>query len=77
MSVDEFNKSQYSGRATATVTIEVPIKSHWGGDCSVAQIHSQATEEVDGVISRLMKDGIRMVGRPVIVAVMARRGMEP
>lgn len=45
-----------------------------GGDCSVAQIHAQATDEVKGFIrNKLLEQGVRLIGEPKIEAVLAVR----
>jgi hypothetical protein len=73
MSTDEYKGFKYGGYATATVEVEVSVRGSWGGECSVAQIHSQATDEAESVIRGLAKEGVRIVGKPKIKAVIAVR----
>lgn len=43
---------------TTTVTVQVVLEisglSSWGPDCSIAQVHRQATEEAIGRVMRLV-----------------------
>lgn len=52
--------------ATATVTLEISSASGWGPDCTIQQVHDQATSGAIGVLDRLLKGqiGIRIVGAP-------------
>lgn len=59
--------------ARVTLTLDIAVRSTWGADCSMEQVHRQATEEAVGYIKRLTdKDrNCVLVKDPEVVAVMA------
>jgi hypothetical protein len=58
--------------AKVTVSVEIPSGSCWGPDCTMKQIHDQA---VTGALGKLRKalteTGIRIVGEPLVTAILA------
>jgi hypothetical protein len=65
--------AQYHATARVTLTVEVDVRSSWGGDCTVDQVNRQAAEEaVNYVEQAAAKDRrIRVIGRPVVTVVTA------
>lgn len=61
-------------RARATVTIEFDVDGGgWGTDCSVGQVHSQASRGATEAVQRLILDhlpGARVIGFPRIDAII-------
>jgi hypothetical protein len=44
------------------VVVEVPVRSTWGSDCTVAQVQKQGIEEAVGALRRVVgSSGIRFV----------------
>jgi hypothetical protein len=62
-----------SGCARVLLTIEVPVNSSWGDDCTVGQIYKQAADEALGYIRNLESHGrparLTVIGEPRVTAV--------
>lgn len=63
--------------ARVTVTVEVPITSVWGADCSLSQVYEQAASEAIGLIgnlrTRYSEVHLRIIGEPKVVAVLSEQ----
>jgi hypothetical protein len=62
--------------ATAVVTITVQISDlgSWGPDCSVQQVHDQATRAAIGAIRNMDKDRrLTIIGTPEIKTITTER----
>jgi hypothetical protein len=70
-----------TAHARVQVTLDFEVDGTWGPDCTVKQIHTQATEEalcalrrgcvINGTtINSNSKVGVRVVGAPTITAVL-------
>lgn len=65
-----------SAWAYVEITLKVEVKSAWGADCTVAQVHKQAKDEVLGRITALAEKGQlagAIHGPMKVTAVMAER----
>lgn len=60
-----------SAYATVQITVEVSGVGTWGPECSVDQVHRQATEEAIDKLRRVCQDSrdIRIVGTPAVKCV--------
>jgi hypothetical protein len=59
--------------ARVRVTVEV-TRGSWGDDCKLEQVFDQAGREAAADIQNLIaKAGARVVGEPVVEAVLARK----
>lgn len=43
------------------VVVDVPVSSSWGADCTLGQIHAQATEAATTMVSNALTRGMRVV----------------
>lgn len=63
--------------ARVKLEVEVTVGSAWGEDCSIKQVYDQAAREAIGKLEHACQKsethGIRIVGEPQIVAVLAER----
>jgi hypothetical protein len=60
--------------ARVTITLEIPVKSCWGPDCTMKQITEQAKEDVKGMLRNSkepMMFGSRIIGSPKVTAILA------
>ena len=63
-------KDKTNTTATAKIEIEISCSSSWGPDCTMEQVHKQATDAAQNAITKLCQsDRLRVIGRPVIVAI--------
>jgi hypothetical protein len=70
--------SENQTTAIVTVTIEVNCRGNWGPDCSLAQIRSQATEEVRERITKLVSGlAVRIVSKPIVKTIINTGAVEP
>ena len=68
------SNSKIVGLARVKLEVEVPTASHWGSDCTVGQIFSQASEEAaQRLRNALGNSGIRIVGEPRVTAILTER----
>lgn len=61
-----------SSSARVSVTLTLNSKSHWGDQCTIAQVKQQAFDEVKAELQRLAqlsKYRLQLVGDPVISVV--------
>lgn len=63
---------RFTGFARIRLVIELEAGSHWGGDCSVEQIHRTAAREAIEKLDRLLP-GIKVIGVPVVDVVTVRK----
>lgn len=69
-------KKRVSARARVTVTLEIEVTDSWGTDCTVQQVHQQATESALGVIRRVKDRGYvdyRIIGEPTVLTVIVEQ----
>lgn len=59
--------------ARVTVTLEMQAKSGWGAKCDIEQIERQAVQDVLGEIDKANLSGAKVIGKPVVEAVLVRR----
>lgn len=60
--------------AVATITVEVRGLGSWGTDCSVEQIHRQASEQAIGALRNMDKDRrLTIIGQPEIKTIIVER----
>jgi hypothetical protein len=60
--------------AKVTLTVEVPVRSGWGQDCPISQVHRQAADEAWLTVTKLVESsGVRIVGTPKVQAVLVER----
>lgn len=71
---------EYSATAKAVLTVEVPVRSSWGGNCDVEQIHKQAARDALEFIQNLRSPHgepysarLRVIGEPEITAVLVKK----
>lgn len=56
-----------SATAVATITVRISDLGSWGPDCSVQQVHDQATRAALGAIRNMDKDRrLTVIGTPEI-----------
>ncbi len=71
--------TNYTAHAIATLTVEIDCGSNWGTGTTMDQVYKQAREDALGKIRNMSVkyDGheraVRVVGEPVIKAVIAER----
>jgi len=65
--------------ARVILTLEIDVADTWGEDCSIKQIHDQATQTAVGMIRQIQDKNppwmrmVRVIGTPKIDAVIATR----
>lgn len=61
--------------AHVTLTVEVAVRDSWGEDCSISQVHRQASESAMGHLSKCLTDckAVRIVGEAKVTAVIVER----
>ena len=63
-------KNKTNTTATARIEIEISCSSSWGPDCTMEQVHKQATEAAQDAIRELFQsERFRVTGSPVILAI--------
>jgi hypothetical protein len=63
-----------SVRARVTVEVEVTCPSSWSSSTSMEQITKQATEDAKGILHGVKHSRIRIIGTPIVTAVLATEG---
>lgn len=61
--------------AVVTLTLEVGAFSSWRADCSVDQIHRQASKEVASAVEKFLREkriSVRIVGTPTVRTIITR-----
>lgn len=66
-----------SAKAKVTLQLEISVASNWGPDCSIKQIHEQATSEAYGMLRNLSPEtaaafvkAIRIHGEPQVQTII-------
>lgn len=70
-----------AARATVTMHVQVDIEQKWGSDCSVSQVHDQASREAVARLSAALRGNLnsrqfRICGEPLVTAVSMDRSAE-
>lgn len=66
-----------NAKARVTMQLEITVSSNWGPDCSIKQIHEQATSEAYGMLRNLSPENaaafvkaVRIFGEPQVTTVI-------
>ena len=66
------SRGKIQSSARIQLTVEVPAGSTWGEDCNLAQVFKQSRDAAHEALKRALEgDQIKIIGQPVIIAVMA------
>lgn len=49
------SESKVRASASVQVTVEVQADGAWGSDCTLAQVHKQAKEDIEGQLRRVQE----------------------
>ena len=64
-----------SATARIKLTLEIDVRSMWGGDCQVSQVWEQAKKETLAMLDEKLNKAIslgsvRVIGEPKIIAIL-------
>lgn len=69
-------KNAVGARALVRLTVEVQTSSAWGGECTLRQLHDQATEAAVNRLRTVFEMGsgpvIKIVGEPEVVCITTK-----
>lgn len=57
------------------MTVSIPAKSSWGDNCTLAQIHKQASEEAFRTINGILHgSGVSIIDTPKVKSIVSEKG---